>query len=297
MSAPFIQVQVNGEAKSVPSPSTVAQLLTSLHVDPKAVVVERNRQVVSRDRVGEVFVKEGDEIEIVHFVGGGISGAKCLVIVESPTKAKTLNRFLGSDYQVEASFGHVRDLPRSKMGINPKDNFKPDYVIIAKSKKTVSRLKKEAKGKEEIYLAPDPDREGEAISWHLAAILQEVTNQKIHRVVFNEITSEAVQEAFRHPREIDQRLVNAQQARRILDRIVGYELSPLLWRNVGKGLSAGRVQSVALRIVVEREREIRNFVPKEYWQITARLSSQKSGDEAKIFLAKLERIGEKKLEL
>ncbi len=294
MQSSIIQVLVNGETKQVPFSSNLSQLLQSFHLDPKSVVVERNRRVVPRDEFPAVQVAQGDEIEIVHFVGGGKGGPKNLVIVESPTKARTLTKFLGSEYQIEASMGHVRDLPKSKMGIDVKDNFKPSYIVIAKAKKTVSKIKKEAKGKEAIYLAPDPDREGEAISWHLAAILREVTDQKIHRVVFNEITPEAVREAFRHPREIDIRLVDAQQARRILDRIVGYELSPLLWRKVGKGLSAGRVQSVALRLIVEREREIRNFTPKEYWLIGAKLSSEKS---EKIFSAKLERIGEKKPEL
>lgn len=292
-----IQVQINGEKRQVPSSVTLTELLQSFYLDPKSVVVEKNREVVSRDLLAQVPVAQGDEIEIVHFVGGGKSNSKHLVIVESPTKAKTLTKFLGSDYQIEASMGHVRDLPKSKMGINLKADFQPDYVIIPRSKKTVSRLKKEAKSKEGIFLAPDPDREGEAISWHLAAILKEVTDKKIYRVVFNEITPEAVREAFKHPREIDERLVNAQQARRVLDRIVGYELSPLLWRKVGKGLSAGRVQSVALRLIVEREREIRNFVPREYWQMTARLSSKEEQGSEKIFSAKLDRIGEKKIEI
>lgn len=297
MSSSLIHIRINGETRELSSPSTLAQALKKFQIDPKSVVVEYNRKIVSRERLEAVALTEGDEIEVVHFVGGGKSGPKNLVIVESPTKAKTLLRFLGNDYQIEASMGHVRDLPKSKMGIDPNDNFRPDYVIMAKAKKTVSRLKKEAKDKEGIFLAPDPDREGEAISWHLAAILKEVTQGKIHRVSFNEITPEAVREAFRHPREIDVRLVNAQQARRILDRIVGYELSPLLWRNVGKGLSAGRVQSVALRLIVEREREIRQFVPQEYWQIKAQLSSKRAGEEAKIFFAKLDRIGSEKIEI
>ncbi len=301
MTTRTIQLQINGETQKVDSPLTLAQLLTSLQIDPKSVVLERNREVVSRDRLGAVALAEGDQIEIVHFVGGGAGaskdGPKNLVIVESPTKAKTLHKLLGPDYQIEASMGHVRDLPKSKMGVDVQNKFEPHYIIMTKAKKTVSHLKKTAKGKEGIYLAPDPDREGEAISWHLAAILSEVAEGKIHRVTFNEITAEAVREAFRHPREIDTHLVNAQQARRILDRIVGYELSPLLWRNVGKGLSAGRVQSVALRLLVEREREVRHFVPKEYWQIRARLSSEKGGAEAKPFLARLDKIGETKVEI
>jgi len=228
------------------------------------------------------------------------NGATKLVIVESPAKAKTINKFLGPDFQVEASFGHVRDLPKSKMGIDVAADFAPQYIVIAKARKTVTHLRKQAKGKTEIYLAPDPDREGEAISWHLAHIFREdQTNGEttIRRVVFNEITKEAVQAAFHHPREIAMNLVNAQQARRILDRIVGYELSPLLWRKVGRGLSAGRVQSVALRLIVDREREIKSFLPVEYWSLEAKLSSEKPENASKFFLSKLEKIGKEKAEL
>ncbi|MBI2166833.1 MAG: type I DNA topoisomerase [Candidatus Omnitrophica bacterium] len=297
MKTGFIQLRLNGEARRINPLTTVTGLLQSFQMDPRSVVVERNRQVIPREEFDRVTVEEGDEIEVVHFVGGGKGGAENLVIVESPTKARTLLRYLGPAYQIEASMGHVRDLPKGRMGIDLEHEFKPDYVIMTKAKKTVTRIKKEAKGKKAVYLAPDPDREGEAISWHLAAILHGETDGKIHRVVFNEITPDAVREAFKHPREIDDKLVNAQQARRVLDRLVGYELSPLLWKNVGKGLSAGRVQSVALRLIVEREREIRQFVPKEYWQIRARLSSEKGGEDAKIFLARLDREGEKKLEI
>ncbi|MBI4372155.1 MAG: type I DNA topoisomerase, partial [Candidatus Omnitrophica bacterium] len=222
--------------------------------------------------------------------------AKSLVIVESPAKAGTINKFLGRDYQVEASFGHVRDLPKSKMGVDLLNGFTPEYVIPTKAKKTVSKLKKQAEGKETVYLATDPDREGEAISWHLASILTD-GGRVIKRVMFNELTKEAVKDAFAHPRDIDQKLVNAQQARRVLDRIVGYELSPLLWRKVGRGLSAGRVQSVALRLIVEREAEVKKFKPEEYWSLHAKLSSQRSSEQEKIFKAKLDRIGKKKLEL
>lgn len=297
MKTGLIQVRLNGESRQVIPLTTVAELLNSFQMNAQSVVVERNRQVLPREEFGRVRVEEGDEIEVVHFVGGGKGGAENLVIVESPTKAKTLLRYLGPAYQIEASMGHVRDLPKGRMGIDFEHEFKPDYVVMTKARKTVTRIKKEAKGKKAVYLAPDPDREGEAISWHLAAILHGETDGKIYRVVFNEITPEAVREAFKHPREIDDKLVNAQQARRVLDRLVGYELSPLLWKNVGKGLSAGRVQSVALRLIVEREREIRQFVPKEYWQIRARLSSEKGGETAKIFLARLDREGEKKLEI
>ncbi len=221
---------------------------------------------------------------------------KNLVIVESPAKAKTINKFLGKNFVVEASMGHVRDLPRSRMGIDIENDFKPKYIIPAKAKKTVSKLKKMAKGKEAIYLAPDPDREGEAISWHLASIFEGEV-KKIKRVVFNEITSDAVHRAFEHPRDIDLNLVDAQQARRVMDRIVGYNLSPLLWSKVGSGLSAGRVQSVALRLVVEREKDIRAFKPEEYWSILALLSSKRKEVQNEKFLAKLEKINGSKVEI
>lgn len=225
-----------------------------------------------------------------------ISDAKNLVIVESPAKAKTINKFLGSDYHVEASMGHVRDLPRSKMGVDVESDFTPHYITIRKAMKTVKNLKLQAKGKQEIFLAPDPDREGEAISWHLAHLFKEQDEDaKIKRVVFNEITKDAILNAFQNTREIQMNLVDAQQARRVLDRVVGYELSPLLWRKVGRGLSAGRVQSVALRMIVDREREIKAFVPVEYWSLEASLFSP--AEEEKKFLAKLDKIGEEKAEL
>lgn len=235
----------------------------------------------------------------------GSKKAKNLVIVESPAKAGTINKILGLDYQVEASFGHVRDLPKSKMGVDLENGFTPKYVIPQKAKKTVSNLKKQAKDKSTIYLATDPDREGEAISWHLSNIFTEdreagngkAEPQAIKRVMFNELTKEAVKNAFAHPKGIDQNLVNAQQARRVLDRIVGYELSPLLWKKVGRGLSAGRVQSVALRLIVDRERDIRAFKPEEYWSLIAKLSSQRSTEKEKIFEAKLDRIGDQKADL
>ncbi len=227
-----------------------------------------------------------------------IKGPQNLVIVESPAKAKTINKFLGKDYQVVASMGHVRDLPKSRMGVDLEHDFQPEYIIMRKALKTVKQLKKDAEDKAAVYVAPDPDREGEAISWHLAYIFNELENApKIHRVEFHEITKEAVLKAFQHPREIDTHLVNAQQARRILDRIVGYQLSPLLWRKVGKGLSAGRVQSVALRFIVDREREIRKFVPQEYWTLEAKLSPSSGAQQNKIFLSKLDRIGDEKPDL
>lgn len=227
-----------------------------------------------------------------------VNGPKNLVIVESPAKAKTINKFLGKDFQVEASFGHVRDLPRSKMGVDIENDFEPHYIVIRKASKTVKNLRAQAKGKEKIFLAPDPDREGEAISWHLGHIFREKDEAvEINRVVFNEITKDAVTAAFEQSRTLNMSLVDAQQARRILDRLVGYELSPLLWAKVGKGLSAGRVQSVALRLIVEREREIKEFVPVEYWSLEAKLSSEKEENKGNIFLAKLEKINGEKAEL
>ncbi len=219
---------------------------------------------------------------------------KSLVIVESPAKSKTLTKFLGKDFVVAASMGHVRDLPRKKMGVDIKNNFTPEYVIIPERKKNVAELKKEAKDKEHIYLAPDPDREGEAISWHLSKLLDD-GKKKIHRIAFHEITKEAVLEALKHPRAIDMNLVNAQQARRVLDRIVGYSLSPLLWKKVSRGLSAGRVQSVAVKLIVEREREIEAFVPVEYWEIEAELMKRAPGKSS--FLATLEKIEGQKAEV
>ncbi|MBU9889661.1 MAG: type I DNA topoisomerase [Candidatus Omnitrophica bacterium] len=222
-------------------------------------------------------------------------GPQNLVVVESPAKAKTINKFLGKDYCVEASMGHVRDLPKSRMGVDLDHDFAPEYIIIRRASKTVKHLKKMAEGKKAVYVATDPDREGEAISWHLAYIFsEEEEGPKVHRVEFNEITKEAVLKAFEHPREIDINLVNAQQARRVLDRVVGYQLSPLLWRNVGRGLSAGRVQSVALRFIVDREGEIRKFVPQEYWTLDARLSAAEGPHAEKIFLSRLDRVGNEK---
>jgi len=189
-----------------------------------------------------------------------------LILVESPTKANTLKKFLGKDYEVAATFGHIRDLPEGSFGIDLKNNFQPEYVVPAKAKKTIQNLKKLAKKAESTTLATDSDREGEAISWHLAETLK-LKNPR--RIVFHEITKPAIEEALKNPRGLDMNLVNAQQARRILDRIVGYRLSPFLWKKIARGLSAGRVQSVAVRLIVEREREIKSFVPEEYWQIKA----------------------------
>ena len=193
-----------------------------------------------------------------------------LVIVESPAKAKTIGRYLGNGYTVKASMGHVRDLPKSKIGIDFDHDFQPDYQPIKGKEEVIADLKEAAEASENIYLATDPDREGEAISWHLKELL-EIPNEKTYRVTFNEITKRVVTESIAAPRPIDQNLVDAQQARRLLDRIVGYQLSPLLWRKIRRGLSAGRVQSVATRLVVDREKEIRAFVPQEYWSLDVTL--------------------------
>jgi len=200
-----------------------------------------------------------------------------LLIVESPTKSKTIEKFLGKNYKVLSSFGHIRDLPEDSLGVNVKNNFEPEYVIPQKSKKIIAELKKEVEKTNDTILATDEDREGEAIAWHLAETLK-LKNPK--RIVFHEITKEAIQKALKKPRRINMSLVNAQQARRILDRIVGYKLSPFLWKKVARGLSAGRVQSVTVRLVAEREREIEKFKPQEYWKITALLEKEKKEFEA-----------------
>jgi DNA topoisomerase I len=198
--------------------------------------------------------------------------AKSLVVVESPAKAKTINKYLGKDYKVVASMGHVRDLPKSKLGVDVDEGFEPSYEVIASRKKVLKELKDEAKKASEIFVATDPDREGEAIGWHLAEELGSGNRKKIRRLMFNEITKRGVLSALEKPTSIDKKLVDAQQARRVLDRLVGYKISPLLWDKVRRGLSAGRVQSVALKLVCDREREIEAFIPEEYWNVTARLA-------------------------
>jgi len=211
---------------------------------------------------------------------------KSLVIVESPAKIKTISKILGSDYVITSSYGHIRDLPKSKLGIDIEDNFKPGYIIMRKQIKNVNALKKMAAASNGVYLATDPDREGEAIAWHLSEILG-MPPDKFWRVSFDEITAPAVKEAFNQPRKISINLVNAQQTRRFLDRIMGYKLSPLLWDKITRGLSAGRVQSVALRLVVERERAIRSFKPQEHWKITADLSAHQNKNIFNAVLNKL----------
>ncbi len=219
-----------------------------------------------------------------------IQGKGSLVIVESPAKAKTISKILGKDFQVRASVGHVRDLPRNKLGVNVKKNFEPQYEIMREKEQVVQELRELANAAEHVYLAPDPDREGEAIAWHLSELL-DLPSKKLHRVAFNEITKDAVALAMKHPRQIDKRLVDAQQARRVLDRLVGYKISPLLWRRVN-GRSAGRVQSVAVRLICEREVEVLDFKPVEYWSIKAELSRRNA---KQTFIAPLYKYKDKRV--
>jgi DNA topoisomerase-1 len=230
--------------------------------------------------------------------------AKGLVIVESPAKAKTIQKYLGKGFSVEASLGHVKDLPKSTLGVDTENDFDTEYIVIPGKEKVLAKLKKAALSVDTIYLAPDPDREGEAIAAHLAEELDNGAkgkkkkkkgeeNERFRRVTFNEITKRAVQEAFEHPRDIDRHLVDAQQARRVLDRLVGYQVSPLLWDKVRRGLSAGRVQTVALRLIVEREREVKAFQKQEYWTIDAHLAAAKPPAFDARFLGK----GEEKVEI
>ena len=218
---------------------------------------------------------------------------KNLVIVESPAKAKTIGKYLGKNYTVEASMGHIRDLPKSQLGVDKDNNYNPKYITIRGKGELISKLKREAKKSDKVYLATDPDREGEAISWHLAQILNLDENDEC-RIEFHEITKSAIQSAIKNPRKINVNLVDAQQARRVLDRLVGYEISPILWKKVKWGLSAGRVQSVTLKIICDRENEINSFVPKEYWTIECILHKSKG---KKVFTAKLATYKNKKLEI
>lgn len=220
---------------------------------------------------------------------------KNLLIVESPAKSKTIGKILGRNYKVVASVGHIRDLPKSTLGIDIENNFEPRYINIRGKGPLIKELKKEAKGAKKVFLATDPDREGEAISWHLAHILDLDTNENI-RVEFNEITKDAIKSAIKKPRPIDSNLVDAQQARRVLDRLVGYKISPLLWKKIRKGLSAGRVQSVTVKLICDREEEIDNFIPKEYWSIKASLSKDNEIFEAN-FIGKYINNKESKIEI
>ncbi|EWG11944.1 type I DNA topoisomerase [Cytobacillus firmus] len=212
-----------------------------------------------------------------------------LVIVESPAKAKTIERYLGKKYKVKASMGHVRDLPKSQMGIDVENNFEPKYITIRGKGPVLKELKTAAKKAKKIYLAADPDREGEAIAWHLAHSL-DMDIKSDCRVVFNEITKDAIKESFKHPRPINMDLVDAQQARRMLDRLVGYNISPLLWKKVKKGLSAGRVQSVAVRLIIDREKEIKDFIPEEYWSIDGEFLKGKTAFDASFYGFKNEKV-------
>ena len=216
-----------------------------------------------------------------------------LIIVESPAKANTIKKFLGGNTKVIASMGHIRDLPKSKLGVDVKNNFEPEYINIRGKGDLIKELKKDAKSAKKVYLATDPDREGEAIAWHLSKIL-DADSDKITRVTFNEITKSAVQKAIKEPRDIDVNLVDAQQARRVLDRIVGYKMSPVLWKKVRRGLSAGRVQSVAVKLIVDKEEEIEKFIPEEYWNIYAKLLDEKT---KKVFEAKFYGKDNKKIDI
>jgi DNA topoisomerase-1 len=222
---------------------------------------------------------------------------KALVIVESPTKAKTISKILGEDFTVIPSMGHLIDLPKNKLGVDIEKGFVPSYVVISTRKKLLTQLRKKSKEIANIYIATDPDREGEAIGWHIKDRI--FSNKEVLRVNFHEITQVAVKNAFAHPRDFDENMVEAQVSRRILDRIVGYFLSPLLWKKIARGLSAGRVQSVALRLIVEREKEIQKFIPQEYWEIEAELEKADSSQLSAVssFLAKLEKIDGKKVEI
>jgi len=216
--------------------------------------------------------------------------SKPLVIVESPTKVRTIKKYLGKDFNVAATVGHIKDLPVKKLGIDVEDGFEPQYRVVPGKKKVITALKKAAGSAEEIYLAPDPDREGEAIAWHTAEVLKK-KGRKFYRVLFHELTKKAILEAIRLPEDLNKNKYEAQKTRRILDRLVGYQISPLLWRKVKGGLSAGRVQSVALRIICERERAIQAFEPQEYWSITAELE----GDTPPSFSAKLVKKNDEKI--
>ena len=217
---------------------------------------------------------------------------KNLVIVESPTKAKTISKILGDNFSVVSSMGHLIDLPKKELGVDIQKSFQPSYVVIPGRQKVLSALKKASKGKDNIYVATDPDREGEAIGWHIKE--QFFKKRKVVRVIFHEITSGAIKDSFKNPRDFNLNMVEAQIGRRILDRIVGYFLSPLLWKKLARGLSAGRVQSVALRLIIERERQIKDFIPQEYWEIEAELKKKKQDDK---FIARLEKIEDKKVEI
>ena len=218
--------------------------------------------------------------------------SKPLVVVESPTKVKTIKKYLGNEYNVAATVGHIKDLPAKELGIDIDKGFQPKYRIIPGKKKVITALKKAAGNTDQVYLAPDPDREGEAIAWHASEILKK-KGRIFHRVLFHELTQKAILESISNPEELNKNRYDAQKTRRMLDRLVGYQISPLLWRKVKGGLSAGRVQSVTVRIICERERQIQVFVPEEYWSITAHLT----GDEPPSFQAKLAKKNQNKIKI
>ena len=261
---PRMEITAARETKAPPKSSPRAKKPAA----PKRAARSRRTRVVGDE---DVETDAGDSV-----LSPPPSDLNALVIVESPAKAKTISKFLGRNYKVRASVGHVRDLPVKELGVDIEHDFKPKYEITAKKRDVVQELREYAQGAREIYLATDPDREGEAISWHLASVLKsQIAGKPLHRVEFHEITKDAIQKAFSHPRALDMGRVDAQQARRVLDRIVGYTISPLLAKKMKKWtLSAGRVQSVAVRLVVEREREIQNFVAVEYWSIEAELKKR-----------------------
>ena len=267
-------------AKKAPAAKTAAKSASKLRGKKPA-------KAAAAARDADVFDAETGELDDAPVQRKGY-----LVIVESPAKAKTIKKYLGSGYSVKASVGHVKDLPKSKMGVDPENGFAPTYEVIKGKAKVLADIKRAARSAERTYLATDPDREGEAIAWHIA---EEVggPGTDIRRVLFNEITKKAVQEAIQHPLELDRRKFDSQQARRVLDRLVGYQISPILWRKVRRGLSAGRVQSVAVRLVVERETEIAAFTAVEYWTLDAQLS----GKLPPAFLARLSRLGGQKVEI
>jgi len=218
-----------------------------------------------------------------------------LIIVESPTKARTLSRFLGSGYSVEATMGHIKDLPKSELAVDVEHDFKPEYVVVEKKKDVIKKIKDASNKAKNIYIATDPDREGEAIAKHVEEVLRSndkfpISKDQLKRIVFHEITQTAVEDAIQHPRNVDKNLVDAQIARRVLDRLVGYKLSPLLWKKVRRGLSAGRVQSVTVRLIVEREREIETFKAEEYWEIYSEVRSQRLEVSKQSFLVKLLKV-------
>lgn len=275
-------------AKTTAKSATKAAAKTAAKTSTKSTAKRKSTAKTStKSRASVKHVKEygGDNHE-----KSGYGGRGSLVIVESPAKAKTISKILGKDFQVKASVGHVRDLPRNKLGVNVRKNFEPQYEVLREKEQVVAELRQLAKSANNVYLAPDPDREGEAIAWHLSEILN-LPSAKLHRVAFNEITKDAVTHAIQKPRQIDKNLVDAQQARRVLDRLVGYKISPLLWRKVN-GRSAGRVQSVAVRLICEREEEVQNFKPVEYWTIKAELSRKNA---KQTFLAPLYKYKDKRV--